>query len=54
MASTWRRRTGNDVWHFCSNCSNWPTTGYESATSKPSSGEQCNECKSKKANGTCS
>jgi hypothetical protein len=54
MASSWRRRRGNDTWHFCSNCSNWPTYDYEVSYSKPSSGEYCNECKSKKAAGNCS
>jgi hypothetical protein len=44
-----RKRRGNDTVHFCRNCSNWPTTDYVES----SSGEQCNECKSKKANGTC-
>jgi hypothetical protein len=54
MASTWRRRKGGDTWHFCSNCSNWPTVNYDSSTSKPSSGELCNECQAKKAAGNCS
>ncbi len=54
MASTYRKRTGSDTWHFCSNCSNWPTSDYDSKTSKPSSGELCNECQGKKKNNNCS
>jgi len=53
MASTYRRRRGSDTWHFCSNCSNWPTSDYEEKYTKPSSGELCNECQSKKAAGNC-
>ena len=54
MASTWRKKKGgSDTWHFCSNCSNWPTSNYDEKTTKPTTGELCNECKAKKANGTC-
>lgn len=49
----YRKRKGNDTWHFCSNCSNYPTSNYESAVSKPASGELCNECKAKKNAGNC-
>jgi hypothetical protein len=54
MASTWRRKRGSDTWHFCSNCSNWPTSDYDTSYSKPSSGEFCNECQAKRANNSCS
>ena len=55
MASTYRRRKGGyDTWHFCSNCSNWPTSNYDSQSSKPTTGELCNECKSKRSNNNCS
>jgi hypothetical protein len=50
----YRKRKGNDTWHWCSNCSNYPKADYDTAPSKPSTGEQCNECKSKQAAGTCS
>ncbi len=53
MASTYRRRKGKDTWHFCSNCQNWPRSGYDERTSKPTTGELCNECRSKKANNDC-
>lgn len=54
MASGYRRRAGGDTWHFCSNCSNWPTSNYDEQSTKPSSGEFCNECLAKRDAGTCS
>lgn len=49
----YRKRDGHDTWHWCTNCNNWPTTGYKEQPSKPSSGELCNECQSKDKAGTC-
>lgn len=49
----YRKRNGYDTWHFCTNCSNWPTYDYQSKDSKPTTGELCNECKSKQSAGTC-
>jgi hypothetical protein len=54
MASTYRRRKGNDTWHFCRNCSNWPTSLFDDRSSKPTTGEFCNECLSKRNAGNCS
>jgi hypothetical protein len=48
----YRRKRDRDTWHWCRNCSNWPTSDYVEQTNKPS-GEQCNECRGKDANGTC-
>lgn len=50
----YRRRKDRDTWHWCRNCSNWPTTDYVEQYSKPTSGELCNECKAKESAGTCS
>jgi hypothetical protein len=50
---TYRKRNGKDTWHFCRNCSNWPTSDYKEQHEKPTSGEFCNECKSKKADNNC-
>ena len=52
-AKQYRRRSGSDTWHWCSNCSNYPSSGYETSGSKPSSGELCNQCQSKEAEGDC-
>ena len=54
MASTYRKKKGSDTWHFCSNCLNWPTSDYSTSTTKPTSGELCNQCRSKEKAGTCS
>lgn len=55
MARTYRRLEGRDAWHFCSNCSNWPKRPdkYEEQSTKPTSGELDNECRSKQSNGNC-
>lgn len=55
MATTYRKRKGDshDTWHFCKNCSNWPTSNYEERTAEPTEGEKCNECRSKKKDGNC-
>ena len=52
---TYRRRKGNDTWHWCRNCSNWPTTNYEEVTTpgRPPSGELDNECLGKEKSGDC-
>lgn len=51
----YRKRKGKDTWHWCHNCSNWPTSDYDSKNSseRPSTGELCNECKAKEANKDC-
>lgn len=48
-----RRKGGYDTWHFCSNCSNWPTASFDEQATKPTSGEFCNECQSKERAGNC-
>jgi hypothetical protein len=47
-----RRGRGRDTWHFCRNCNLWPTSGYDEQTTKPTTGELCNQCRSKDAAGT--
>lgn len=46
-----RKKNGSDTWHFCSNCSNYPSSDYTTGTG--SSGEKCNECLAKQKQGTC-
>jgi len=46
-----RQLNGSDTWHFCSNCSNWPTTNY--TTGSGASGEKCNECLAKQRDRNC-
>ena len=51
----YRRKKGSDTWHWCTNCSFWPTSDYDEVTTsgRPSSGELCNECKAKDRERTC-
>lgn len=49
----YRKTRGKDTWHWCKNCSNYPTSNYEEQQQKPTSGELCNECRSKESSGTC-
>ena len=53
MAARYRRRRDSDAWHWCRNCSNWPTFDYAESEGKPTSGELCNECEAKQMVGTC-
>lgn len=50
---TYRRRTSGDTWHFCTNYSLWPTSDYKEQQGKPTTGELCNQCRSKNDAGTC-
>lgn len=50
----YRKRNGSyDTWHFCANCTNWPTTDYKEQTSKPTTGELCDQCQAKEKAGNC-
>jgi hypothetical protein len=55
--TTYRKKKGKDTWHWCKNCSNWPTSDYDEQTlpgkTRPSTGELDNECLSKEDKGTC-
>jgi hypothetical protein len=52
---TYRRRKGSDVWHWCRNRSNWPTSDYDEVTTRdrPSSGELDNQCRRLERDGDC-
>lgn len=49
----YRKKNGSDTWHWCKNCSKWPTSDYTTSYTKPTSGEFCNECKGKESSGNC-
>jgi len=53
----YRRKNGTDAWHWCINCSNWPTADYEtycgSKSDRPSPGELDNECRAKERDENC-
>lgn len=51
----YRRKKDSDTWHWCKNCSNWPTSEYVEVTvsGRPTSGELDNECLAKEKAGNC-
>lgn len=49
----YRRKKNSDTWHWCTNCSKWPTTDFVEHDGKPTSGELCDECKGKEKNNNC-
>lgn len=50
----YRKKDGSDVWHWCKNCTQYPTSGYREQTAKPTTGELCNQCRAKEQSGACS
>jgi hypothetical protein len=49
----YRKKTHSDTWHYCQNCSGWPTSDYVEKDEKPTSGELCDQCRAKERAGTC-
>lgn len=47
--STW----GYRKWHFCRNCSKWPSRDYEEIRWRPRDHEICVECKRHNDRGNC-
>jgi hypothetical protein len=45
------RKKSSDTWHWIRSCSNYPIgSDVVTSTSKPTSGELCNQCKAKDKN----
>lgn len=49
----YRRSKSSDTWHWCKNCSKFPKENYIEQAKKPTTGEQCNECRVKELRGQC-
>jgi CheY-like chemotaxis protein len=50
----YRKKHNTDLWHFCSNCENWPVVNFdENDGDAPPSDEICPECVDKQRAGTC-
>jgi hypothetical protein len=49
----YRRKKGSDTWHWCTNCSEWPTSNYDSTNTKPTTGELDNQCLGKEGANNC-
>jgi len=45
----WRRKKGDDIWHWHTSCPNWPTVDYVETTFKPTYGRFDDLCKAKEA-----
>ena len=54
-STTLRRGRGQDTWHWCLNCSTWPTSDYEERKNlkRPRGGGLCSECSAKEKAGSC-
>ena len=53
MATEYRRTINTEIWHFCSNCSGWPTENYIVTKNFPLTYQICNDCLSKNQSGDC-
>ena len=53
----YRRLKDSDVWHWCTNCTNWPTEPNtyveDERDTRPTTGELDNECLAKERRGEC-
>lgn len=49
----YRRLRTSEIWHWCRNCSHWPSANYETSHSDPDRGRLCRECRTKKEKDTC-
>ena len=45
--TAYRKKKGNDTWHWHQDCSNWPESDYKEIHSKPRKGEFCGHCRTK-------
>jgi hypothetical protein len=43
----YRKGLDQDIWHFRSDCSKYPTANVYTQFTRPSTGEICRECKAK-------
>jgi len=53
VSTVYRRKQESEIWHFCSNCSQWPEDHYLEQRQAPGTGEMCNECTVKRREGNC-
>jgi hypothetical protein len=53
MPRKYRRRRTSDTWHFCVNCTSWPTSDYIERDARPTNGELCDQCRDKEKNRDC-
>jgi CheY-like chemotaxis protein len=52
--TSYRKKHHKDLWHFCSNCTNWPVKDFDKHDDgAPPLGEFCPECLENQRQGTC-
>ena len=49
----YRQRQDGDIWHFCSNCSDWPRLRFIEQWVEPTNGKICSECEQRRREGRC-
>jgi hypothetical protein len=50
----YRKRKGDNFWHFCKNCEKWPMVSYEERGAEyPPMGGFCLDCIQKHREGNC-
>ncbi len=49
----YRKEHGSNTWHFCQDCSEWPTTSYNSRAGEPANAKLCDQCRSLNVSGSC-
>ena len=50
--ATYVQGHGSDNWHWCTNCSQYPSSVAKQTQVRPES-DLCNQCKSKERDGEC-
>jgi hypothetical protein len=53
MPPEYRKRLLSDIWHLCSNCTNWPRDRFVSSLELPTTQLRCDECRIKHQSGEC-
>jgi len=51
--TVYRKRSNTQCWHFCSNCSEWPSDDYQESIDRPAARDLCQECKNKLSKKEC-
>jgi hypothetical protein len=52
MIAVYVQAAGSDTWHWCRNCSHYPSNPAKKTTTRPR-WDLCEQCKSKERDGTC-
>jgi hypothetical protein len=47
------RAAGDETWHFCQNCPQWPVERFDEAPAALPDGVECEECKSLRERKEC-